>query len=96
MLAFKFKMWYNKLTIKEVRNMKKIVINSEFITLGQLLKLVDVISSGGEAKYYLQNTKITINGMHETRRGRKVRSGDTVAFLDQNITVLSSYEDRKH
>jgi ribosome-associated protein len=74
--------------------MRKITINTEFITLGQLLKLVDAISSGGEAKYYLINTKITVNGLVETRRGKKIRNGDIVCFLDQKITIEGPYEDR--
>ena len=49
-----------------------IKIDTEFITLGQLLKMTDWISSGGEAKLAVKELKITVNGEKEDRRGRKL------------------------
>ena len=40
---------------------EKITITSEFITLGQFLKYADVISTGGEAKFFLQENEVIIN-----------------------------------
>jgi ribosome-associated protein len=57
---------------------KKIGISTEYITLGQLLKLADCIGSGGEAKSFLQETKVLVNGEPDNRRGRKIVPGDTV------------------
>lgn len=57
---------------------ENVTIREEYITLGQLLKLVDCIQSGGEAKYYLANTKIMVNGAAENRRGKKLYPGDQV------------------
>lgn len=56
----------------------QIEVNSDYITLGQLLKKVDLISSGGEAKVFLEDTKIWVNGELEGRRGRKLYHGDFV------------------
>lgn len=53
-------------------------IRDEYITLGQLLKLVDCIQSGGEAKPFLANTKIWVNGEEENRRGKKLYPGDQI------------------
>lgn len=53
-------------------------IRDEFITLAQLLKTVGVIGTGGEAKYYLAETAVMVNGEPEQRRGRKLRPGDLV------------------
>ncbi len=58
--------------------MKTIAISTEYITLGQLLKLADCIHTGGEAKVFLQETKVLVNGEAENRRGRKLVPGDTV------------------
>lgn len=58
--------------------MKKIGISTEYITLGQLLKLADCISTGGEAKFFLQETKVLVNGEPDNRRGRKLVPGDNV------------------
>jgi len=58
--------------------MKTIGITTAYITLGQMLKLADCISSGGEAKPFLQQNQILVNGEPDNRRGRKLVSGDTV------------------
>lgn len=67
--------------------MKKININSEFIKLEQLLKMVDLISSGGEAKSFLFNNKIEVNDELEIRRGRKLRSGDVIKILNETYKI---------
>lgn len=62
---------------------EKITITSEFITLGQFLKYADVISTGGEAKFFLQENEVIINGENDNRRGRKLRDGDKVEILNK-------------
>ena len=57
-----------------------IKIDSDFITLGQFLKLADVIQSGGMAKWFLSEHAIYINGELDQRRGRKLRKGDIIAI----------------
>jgi ribosome-associated protein len=57
---------------------EEININTEFITLGQFLKLAEVIQSGGMAKWFLSENEIFINGEQDQRRGRKLRAGDKV------------------
>ena len=57
---------------------EKITLNTEFITLGQFLKLADVIQSGGMAKWFLSENDIFINGEQDQRRGRKLRAGDKI------------------
>lgn len=47
-------------------------------TLGQALKLGNVVGSGGEAKVLIQDGEVTVNGEVETRRGRKLEAGDVV------------------
>ena len=58
--------------------MEKIRLDSEFITLGQLLKMTDAISSGGMAKWFLSEHEVYINGEVDQRRGRKLRHDDIV------------------
>jgi ribosome-associated protein len=60
--------------------MTEISIRTEYITLGQFLKLADVISTGGEAKPFLQEHPIMINGEQDQRRGRKLYDGDEVVI----------------
>ncbi|MDR6552321.1 S4 domain-containing protein YaaA [Paenibacillus qinlingensis] len=58
--------------------MKQVVINTAYITLGQFLKLSDCISTGGQAKFFVVETKIEVNGQAENRRGRKLVPQDIV------------------
>ena len=58
--------------------LKEIGIETEFITLGQLLKMTDTISSGGMAKWFLSEHEVFVNGEAENRRGRKLRPEDLV------------------
>lgn len=58
--------------------MKELEIGTEYVTLGQVLKMTDVISSGGMAKWFLSENEVLINGEIDQRRGRKLRHGDLV------------------
>jgi S4 domain protein YaaA len=60
--------------------MKPVRITTEYITLGQFLKLVDAIGNGGEAKFYLSENMPKVNGEDDNRRGRKLYPGDTVTL----------------
>jgi len=53
-------------------------IDTPFITLGQMLKEEAIISSGGQAKWFLRETKVLVNGEPDDRRGRKLYPGDTI------------------
>ena len=44
--------------------------------LDQFLKLIGVVQTGGEAKMIIKSGKISVNGMVEDRRGRKLNEGD--------------------
>ncbi|WJY26780.1 MULTISPECIES: S4 domain-containing protein YaaA [Sporosarcina] len=58
--------------------MEDLHFDTEYITLGQLLKMVNVISSGGMAKWFLSENVVYVNGEGEQRRGRKLYGGDVV------------------
>ena len=58
--------------------MNELSINREFVTLGQVLKMTDTISSGGMAKWFLSEHEVFVNGDVEDRRGRKLRHGDVI------------------
>lgn len=57
---------------------EEIKIDTEFITLGQFLKLAEVIQSGGMAKWFLSEHEVYVNGEQDQRRGRKLRNGDQI------------------
>ena len=64
-----------------------IKINSEYITLGQLLKKADFIQSGGEAKFAVKEMDITVNGEQEDRRGRKLCAGDRLVIDGVEVII---------
>jgi len=67
--------------------MGKITIKEDFIKLQSLLKLSGIASTGGEAKVIIQESMVKVNGENETRRGRKVRKGDSVTVGEVSIDV---------
>ncbi|MEK4626667.1 MAG: S4 domain-containing protein YaaA [Solibacillus sp.] len=58
--------------------MNELKIDTEYITLGQALKMTDAISSGGMAKWFLSEHEVYVNGEVEDRRGKKLRHGDLI------------------
>ena len=72
---------------------REIRIRGETIRLGQLLKLVGAIDSGGEARALLAERPALVNGEPESRRGRSLRPGDVVRLGDEEIVLLGSSPD---
>ncbi|MBM7653788.1 S4 domain-containing protein YaaA [Neobacillus cucumis] len=68
---------------------EKIKLDTEYITLGQFLKLADVIQTGGMAKWFLSEHEIFINGEQDQRRGRKLRVGDKIRIPGFGEFVIS-------
>lgn len=66
---------------------EKIKLETEFITLGQLLKDEGVIATGGQAKWFLRENPVLVNGSPEDRRGKKLHSGDVVVVGDQTFEI---------
>ena len=67
--------------------MKEIKISTEYIRLDQFLKLANIASSGGEAKYLVLEYEIFVNNEEEHRRGRKLRHGDIVTVNGHEFKV---------
>lgn len=72
-----------------MKSLKNIVhIDEDFITLGQLLKHVDLISSGGMAKWYLSEYIVYVDQEKEDRRGRKIYPGSVVEVPGEGTFVV--------
>ncbi len=67
--------------------MKPIKISTEYIELQMLLKMESIISSGGQAKYFLQENKVLVNNEPETRRGKKLYPGDVIKVLGKEYII---------
>ncbi|OYW72466.1 MAG: RNA-binding protein [Aerococcus viridans] len=69
-----------------------IKIDKEYITLSQLLKIVGAIGTGGEAKWYLQENDVIIDGEYDNRRGRKLYPGMTISVPEEGDFIIESHE----
>ncbi|MBY0123662.1 S4 domain-containing protein YaaA [Bacillus sp. S/N-304-OC-R1] len=69
--------------------MTEIKIDTEYITLGQFLKLADCVQSGGMAKWFLDEYEVFINGEQDQRRGRKLRVGDEIKIPGLGSFVIT-------
>ena len=67
--------------------MEKNKLREEFIKLGQALKAAGLVESGVEAKEVIQDGLVKVNGEVDTRRGRKLYSGDVVVFDGEEIRI---------
>lgn len=73
--------------------MKEILISTEFIILGQLLKFSGIISNGSEAKLFILNNDIFVNDELEKRRGRKLRNKDIIVVNHQKLVIVQHNEN---
>ena len=67
--------------------MEKIKIKTEYIKLDSALKYAGLTSTGGEAKYAIQNGEIRVNGEVCTMRGKKLKSGDKIEAFGEEIII---------
>ena len=68
--------------------MEKIVINTEFIKLDQLLKFASIASTGGEAKFLIQEGRVKVNDEIVMQRGKKVKNEDVVDVDDEKFKII--------
>ena len=66
---------------------REVQIHTEFIKLEALLKLANLLGSGGQAKVVIQDGQVTVNGAVCPMRGKKLRPGDLVVFQGREILV---------
>lgn len=64
--------------------------DEQYITLGILLKIGKIISTGGEAKIYLSENKVLVNGEEENRRGRKLYHDDKI-LVANNVFLIKNH-----
>jgi ribosome-associated protein len=65
-----------------------VAIRGAEIPLGTLLKWAGVVDTGGEAKRLVQEGRVLVNGVVETRRGRAVVPGDVVQAAGVRVVVV--------
>jgi ribosome-associated protein len=68
--------------------MKEFKLIGEFIPLCDLLKAADLTDSGGEAKHFIADGKVQVDGAVELRKRCKIKVGQIVEFAGQKIKVI--------
>ncbi len=64
-------------------------LKTEFIELDNMLKALQLVACGAEARFCIQSGSIKVNGQVETRIRRKLRVGDFVEFGQQRISIIT-------
>lgn len=62
-------------------------MTTDTIKLDQFLKLQGLVGTGGQAKMLIQDGEVLVNGEVETRRGRKLVTGDRVEAMGETFVV---------
>jgi ribosome-associated protein len=67
--------------------MREVEITKEPVELYKILKFEGMASSGGEAKSVIAEGQVLVNGETETRKRRKIVSGDIIELGDEKIRI---------
>lgn len=68
--------------------MKEILISKEPVELYKILKFEGIVTSGGEAKVLINDGQVLVNGLPETRKRRKMMSGDIIEFMNEKYELV--------
>ena len=69
-------------------NMNKILINTDVIKLDAFLKWSGIASLGSEAKLYIQDGLVKVNGEVCVQRGKKLKRGDVISFNQEEYEIV--------
>lgn len=67
----------------------KVEIEGEFIKVGQLIKKINIIDTGGQAKYFLETHEVEVEGKDEVKRNTKLYPGSKV-WIDGEVYYIIS------
>lgn len=67
--------------------MKVVKIKTESIKLGQFLKVIGVVMTGGEVKFFLLKNDVKVNKNDSKSRGKCLFNGDFVEINGEEFTI---------
>lgn len=83
-----------KIKVKAAPHKKETVkINTDFIQLQSFLKFKGISETGGQAKEFIQDGIIRVNGEVCTARGKKIRNGDVITAFATDYLIVTD-EDK--
>ena len=69
--------------------MRVVEIEEEPIELYKILKFDNMVQIGGEAKFVIAGGLVRVNGEIETRKRKKIVSGDIIEFEEETIRIIT-------
>ena len=69
-------------------NMNEILINTDIIKLDAFLKWSVIASLVSEAKLYIQDGLVKVNGEVCVQRGKKLKRGDVISFNQEEYKIV--------
>ena len=69
--------------------MTEFKLNSDFIELDNLLKVLNLVAGGSQARELIRQGQVAVNAAAETRLRRKIRAGDVVRIGEQEIRIVA-------
>ena len=66
----------------------KFELKDEYIELFKLIKVMDLVDSGAQAKYIVSDGYVKRNGEVELRKRAKIVKGDTIQVAEAVIEVV--------
>ena len=81
-----------KVTVRKKDEATEVTISTEYIKLQDAMKLANVVYSGGEAKQFILDGGVEVNGEVCTMRGKKLRPGDSFRFNGQSYRITHAAE----
>jgi ribosome-associated protein len=73
---------------KNNEKMRIVTIDREPVELFKILKFESLVSTGGEAKQVIADGLVQVNGEVETRKSKKILSGDIIEFDGEQLKVV--------
>jgi ribosome-associated protein len=67
--------------------MRNVEITREPVELYKILKFEGLVTTGGEAKLFIGDGQVTVNGDIETRRRKKIVAGDVIEFRGEKLQI---------
>ena len=76
--------------------MRDVEISTEPVELYKILKFEGLVASGAEAKSAIEEGLVRVNGEIETRKRKKMLSGDTIEFAGECLRLQLKVSREKH
>ena len=70
--------------------MRDVILRNEPVELHKILKFEGMVPSGGVAKLAIESGDVKVNGEVETRKRKKMVSGDIIEFNGEQIRLVAA------